>query len=43
MIMIMLVLKIKNLDSIYAQKEDIGLVTITGNVKHPGNYSISSN
>ena len=35
--------KIKNLDSIYAQKEDIGLVTITGNVKHPGNYSISSN
>ena len=37
MMMIMFSFKIKNLDSIYAQKEDIGLVTITGNVKHPGN------
>jgi protein involved in polysaccharide export with SLBB domain len=34
--------KIKNLDSIYAQKENIGVVTITGNIKHPGKYSISS-
>ena len=33
---------INNLDSIYAYKEEIGVVTITGNVKHPGKYSISS-
>ena len=35
--------KIKNLDSIYAYKEKIGTVTISGNIKHPGKYSISSN
>lgn len=34
--------KIKNLDSIYAFKEQIGTVEISGNVKLPGNYSISS-
>ncbi len=33
---------IQNLDSIYAKRENIGVVTITGNVKHPGKYSISS-
>ena len=32
----------KNLDSVYADKEDIGTVEITGDVKHPGKYSISS-
>jgi protein involved in polysaccharide export with SLBB domain len=31
-----------NLDSIYADKEEIGTILITGNVKHPGKYSISS-
>ena len=31
-----------NLDSIYADKEAIGTISITGNVKHPGKYSISS-
>jgi protein involved in polysaccharide export with SLBB domain len=35
-------LDVKNLDSIYADKEDIGSILITGNVKHPGKYSISS-
>tara|TARA_B100001250_G_C19783090_1_gene782812 strand:+ start:247 stop:2061 length:1815 start_codon:yes stop_codon:yes gene_type:complete len=34
--------KLKNLDSIYAFKEDIGAITISGDVKYPGNYSISS-
>ena len=34
--------KLKNLDSIYAFKEDIGVVSISGDVKYPGNYSISS-
>ncbi len=34
--------KLKNLDSIYAEKENIGVVTITGNIKYPGKYSISS-
>jgi polysaccharide biosynthesis/export protein len=34
--------KFKNLDSIYAEKEAIGTVHITGNVKYPGKYSISS-
>jgi polysaccharide export outer membrane protein len=33
---------IKNLDSIYADKEAIGSILITGNVKYPGKYSISS-
>ena len=33
---------LRNLDSIYAVKEKIGIVSITGNVKHPGKYSISS-
>ena len=33
---------LRNLDSIYAVKEKIGVVSITGNVKHPGKYSISS-
>tara|TARA_B100000963_G_scaffold348380_1_gene355889 strand:+ start:4102 stop:5919 length:1818 start_codon:yes stop_codon:yes gene_type:complete len=33
---------VKNLDSIYAYKEEIGVITISGNVKHPGKYSISS-
>ena len=32
----------KNLDSVYAAKERIGVVSITGNVKNPGKYSISS-
>ncbi len=31
-----------NLDSIYAYKEQIGTVSISGNVKYPGKYSISS-
>jgi protein involved in polysaccharide export with SLBB domain len=34
--------KVQNLDSIYADKEAIGSVSITGNVKYPGIYSISS-
>ena len=34
--------KLENLDSIYADKEVIGTVSIAGNVKHPGKYSISS-
>jgi len=34
--------KLQNLDSIYADKEAIGTVEITGNIKYPGNYSISS-
>ena len=34
--------KLNNLDSVYAYKENIGVVEITGNVKHPGKYSISS-
>ena len=34
--------ELKNLDSIYAKKENIGVVTISGNIKHPGKYSISS-
>ena len=34
--------KLKNLDSLYAQKENIGVVTISGNIKYPGKYSISS-
>jgi protein involved in polysaccharide export with SLBB domain len=33
---------LNNLDSVYAYKERIGKVTISGYVKHPGNYSISS-
>lgn len=35
-------LKANNLDSIYANKEAIGTISITGDVKHPGKYSISS-
>ncbi len=35
-------LTLNNLDSIYADKEAIGTVEITGHVKHPGKYSISS-
>ena len=34
--------KTQHLDSIYADKERIGTITITGDVKHPGKYSISS-
>lgn len=34
--------ELKNLDSIYAEKENIGVVTISGNIKYPGKYSISS-
>ena len=34
--------KLQNLDSIYAFKEDIGVISISGDVKYPGNYSISS-
>ena len=34
--------KLKNLDSVYAYKDRIGMVSISGYVKHPGNYSISS-
>jgi len=33
---------LENLDSLYAFKEDIGVVSISGDVKFPGNYSISS-
>lgn len=31
-----------NLDSVYAYEKQIGTITITGNVKYPGKYSISS-
>jgi protein involved in polysaccharide export with SLBB domain len=34
--------KASNLDSVYAEKEAIGTISITGNVKYPGKYSISS-
>ena len=34
--------KTKNLDSVYAYKEMIGTVEISGSVVHPGKYSISS-
>ncbi len=34
--------KIKHLDSVYAYKEQIGYVEITGEVKFPGKYAISS-
>jgi len=34
--------KISNMDSIYADKDDIGTITITGNIKFPGKYEISS-
>ena len=34
--------ELKNLDSVYAEKENIGVVTISGDVKYPGKYSISS-
>ena len=34
--------EIKNLDSVYAYKEKIGTIKISGYVKHPGNYSIST-
>ena len=34
--------KVLNLDSVYADKEAVGTILITGNVKHPGKYSISS-
>jgi len=34
--------KANNLDSVYADKESIGTISITGDVKHPGKYSISS-
>ena len=34
--------KVKNLDSIYAEKENIGVITVSGNVRFPGKYSISS-
>ena len=34
--------EIKNLDSIYAYKEKVGTVTISGYVQYPGKYSISS-
>ncbi|MDC0005072.1 SLBB domain-containing protein [Gammaproteobacteria bacterium] len=34
--------KTQHLDSIYADKEQIGTISITGDVKHPGKYSISS-
>ena len=34
--------KIANLDSIYAHKDKIGTISISGYVKHPGKYSISS-
>tara|TARA_B100000579_G_scaffold324280_1_gene274041 strand:- start:2368 stop:4170 length:1803 start_codon:yes stop_codon:yes gene_type:complete len=34
--------KINNLDSVYAYKDKIGTITISGDVKHPGKYSISS-
>ena len=34
--------KVQHFDSIYANKESLGTILITGNVKHPGKYSISS-
>ena len=34
--------QLDNLDSIYAYKEKVGTVTITGDIKHPGKYSFSS-
>jgi protein involved in polysaccharide export with SLBB domain len=34
--------KVRNLDSIYANEQAVGTVSITGNVKHPGKYSIAS-
>lgn len=34
--------ELQNLDSIYAYKEKIGTVKVSGYVKYPGNYSISS-
>lgn len=34
--------ELQNLDSIYAFKEKIGTVKVSGYVKYPGNYSISS-
>ncbi len=34
--------RVMNLDSVYAFKEKIGTVTISGDIKHPGKYSISS-
>ncbi len=34
--------KLQNLDSIYAFKESIGVITISGDVRYPGKYSISS-
>jgi polysaccharide biosynthesis/export protein len=37
-----LLFDVQNLDSIYAYKEAIGSILITGNVKYPGKYSISS-
>jgi protein involved in polysaccharide export with SLBB domain len=33
---------VQNMDSIYADKEAIGSILITGNIKYPGKYSISS-
>ena len=35
--------KLNNLDSIYAYEEQIGVVSISGQVKYPGKYTISSN
>ena len=35
-------LQLNNLDSIYAYKERIGAISISGDVKYPGKYSISS-
>ena len=34
--------EVNNLDSIYAYKEKFGTVTISGDIKHPGKYFISS-
>jgi protein involved in polysaccharide export with SLBB domain len=34
--------KVAHLDSIYAEKEAVGTITINGNIKNPGKYSISS-
>lgn len=34
--------KILNLDSVYAYKENIGTIEISGSVKYPGKYTISS-
>jgi protein involved in polysaccharide export with SLBB domain len=33
---------VNDLDSVYADKVAIGSISLTGNVKHPGKYSISS-